>query len=289
MPFTGTDFANQFNLQTDQAYTGYFDPAKLNRLANTALTKSVEEKVASNDRIQVQDDLFGIFKTNAPFTPASNQVSLIAGGSGITDYHHAMNVKAKFIVLIQNLYIASATNSTPIRITLSGDTNLRTYDVVLLSGITTNTNANGVRYLKRYKNDLYELFSDANLLTPVAGNGLYTGVTGQISRIIYNTAYDLKSGRKFSRLSEPTIYDPYYEIANTVMKIYPQNHICSEVQVDYVSTPTPIDVNNSTTDLLATFSQRFLDYVIDRTCILAGESMRDNGLISNSTNEIMQP
>lgn len=289
MPFTGTDFANQFNLQTDQAYTGYFDPAKLNRLVSTALTKSVEEKVASNDRIQVQDDLFGIFKTNVPFTPASNQISLIAGGSGIADYHHAMNVKAKFIVLIQNLYIGLATNSTPIRITLSGDSNLRTYDAVLISGITTNTNANGVRYLKRYKNDLYELFSDANLLTPVAGNGLYAGVTGQVSRIIYNTAYDLKSGRKFSRLSEPTIYDPYYEIANTVMKIYPQNHICSEVQVDYVSTPTPIDVNNSTTDLLATFSQRFLDYVIDRTCILAGESMRDNGLISNSTNEIMQP
>lgn len=268
MPFTGADFKNLLDIKTDMAYTGYFSNPQVNTIVREATTKAVEVKVATNDRIQVQDDLFGIFKTNATYTPSSNTVSLIIGGSGISDYHHTMNVKAKFIDPLRNNYVAVATNTSPIRITTNRHCNLRTGEQVLIAGVTGNTNANGTRYVKRLKNDLFELYQDINLLVPITGNGSYTGSVGQISRVVYNTAYDMKSNRKFSTLDEPTIYNPYYEIADTVLKVYPLTNPCSEVTIDYVSTPAYIDVTDNVDDLLEVYSQRFIDFICDETARL---------------------
>jgi len=286
MPFTGVDFKNLLDIKTDMAYTGYFSPTQVQVIVREAITKSVEIKVATNDRIQVQDDLFGIFKTNQVYVPSTNTVNLIVGGAGITDYHHAMNVKAKFVVPLTGNYIETATNTNPVRIGLRKHSNLRTGEAVLIQGVTTNTNANGTRYLKRLKNNLYELYSDMNLLTPVVGNGNYVGSVGSISRIDYNTAYDMKSNRKFSTLDSPTTKDPYYEIADTVMKIYPLEWPCTEVSVDYISVPTYIDITDNVVDLLGTYSQRFLDFICDESAKLMGLYIRDLQLANQSQSEI---
>jgi len=289
MPFTGLDFNNQLLLKTDTAYTGYYSTPQLNIITREAITKAAEMKVATNDRIQPQDDLFGIYKSNQTFTPTTNEIDLIPGGSGITDYHHVMNLKARYVDLLQGLYVSGATNTTPIRLSTSIECNLRTGEQVLISGVTGNTNANGLRYVKRMKNDLFLLYSDINLLNPIAGNGAFTGTAGQVSRVCYYTAYNLKSSRKFSTLNPPTINEPYYEIADTVMKIYPLEKSCSEITIDYISTPTYIDCADNTTDLLETYSQRFLDYICDETAKLIGEYIRDNEQIGNSQNELIQP
>jgi hypothetical protein len=283
MPLFGTEFNNILDLKTDQAYTGYFTTAKKNRFVQEAITKAVELKVATNDRIQVQDDLFGIFKTNSVFTPTTNTLDLIIGGAAMTDYHHVMNVKAKYVVAFTGITISTATATTPLRITLTDEVNLRNGEAVQISGV--NAQANGTRYVKRLRNDLFELYSDARLTTPIVGVTAFTGA-GNISRIIYNDAYDMKSNRKFSNLNAPTVYDPYYEIANTVMKIYPIDQVCSEITMDYVSVPVYIDVTNNTTDLLGIYSLRFIYFIADETARLMAMSMRDDNLMMQTQSEI---
>jgi len=282
MPIFGTDFNNILDLKTDQAYTGYFTTAKKNRFVREATNKAIEFKVATNDRIQVQDDLFGIFKTNATFTPTSNTLDLIPGGAGMTDYHHVMNVKAQYIMPL-GVNITSATATTPIRITLTGEVNLRNGEAVQIASV--NAQANGTRYVKRLRNDLFELYSDKYLITPIVGVTAFSG-TGLINRIIYNDAYDMKSNRKFSNLNAPSVYDPYYEIANTVMKIYPIDLTCTQITMDYVSIPVYIDVTNASTDLLTIYSERFIYFIADETARLMAMSMRDDNLMIQSQSEI---
>jgi hypothetical protein len=283
MPIFGTEFNNILDLKTDQAYTGYFTTAKKNRFIREATNKAIELKVATNDRIQVQDDLFGIFKTNSVFTPTTNTLDLIPGGVAMTDYHHVMNVKAKYVVAFTGITISTATATTPLRITLTDEVNLRNGEAVQISGV--NASANGTRYVKRLRNDLFELYSDVYLTTPIVGVTAFSG-NGTISRIIYNDAYDMKSNRKFSNLNAPTVYDPYYEIANTVMKIYPIDRVCSELTIDYVSIPVYIDVTNNTTDLLTIYSERFIYFIADESARIMAMSMRDDSLMMQSQSEI---
>lgn len=287
MAFTGANFNSLLDQKTDQAYTGYNDIVKKQRVTNEAITKAIEIKVTTNDRIQVQDDLFGIFKTNSTYTPVNNTVSLIPAGSGIADYHHIMNMKAQFVSLFRNTYLSAASNTNPIQITTSKPINGRTGELMLISGVTGNTNANGLRYISREKPNTFTLFSDINLTTPIVGNGVYSGTSGQISRVIYNTAYDMKSNRKFSILDAPTMGEPYYEIADTVLKVYPLTNICSEVMVDYISTPTMIDLGDTNIDLLETYSQRFLYFICDEVGRLLGMNMRDDNLSAQEQSEMI--
>lgn len=288
MPITGLDLSNIIDQKTDQAYTGYNDATKKQRILNEALNKSIEKKVATNDRIQVQDDLFGIFKTNVVYTPTTNQISLIPAGAGITDYHHLMNLKVKFTEQFDDVYLTGASNTSTIRITTNSDINLRTGERIVISGVTGNTNANGTRYVKRMRPDFYELYSDVNLNTPIVGNGVYSGTTGQIYRVWYNDAKDMHSNRKFSKLNAPTIADPYYEIADTVLKVYPLTKVADEITIDYISLPYVPQIGENSVDLLATYSERFIYFLADETARLVGMYMRDDNLMNQEQVEIIQ-
>lgn len=287
MPLLGTEFNAIIDLKSDNAYSPYFDTAKKNRILREAINKAISTKIATNDRQQIQNDLFGIYKSNQVFTPTSNTLDLILGGSGITDYFCIMNAKCKFLVPITDNYIASApSGNTPILISLYGQSNIRTGQQILISGITGNTNANGTRYVKMVSPSRYRLYSDVNLLTAVVSNGSYSGTSGVINQIFYNYATDMHSVEKSSRLNEATEVDPQWEVADAVLKIYPMTRQCSEVTVDYISLPVYIDVADSTIDYLETYSTTFIDYISDQWCILAGESARDEGLILNNQTEI---
>lgn len=288
MPFTGADFNQALDIKTDQAYTGYYDLIKKNVIIAEALLKAVEIKVATNDRQQVQDDFFGINKSNQLFTPATNTVSLIPGGSGITDYHHIMGMRAKFIKLISGVTITALSNTNPIRMTTSRNVNLRSGSAIEIAGVATNTNANGTRYVKRMKNNLFELYSNEELTLPVSGNGIYSGSGGIISNIYYNTAFNYKSERKFSTVDVPTVIDPFYEVADTVLKIYPLTSSCSQISIDYISTPIIIDVTDGTTDLLQVYSKRILYFIMDNTARILGGDMFDAGLAMREEAEMIQ-
>lgn len=83
------------------------------------------------------------------------------------------------------LTIASSTNATPIVVTTSVDHDLEDGDPVYIAGHLVNTNANGQYYAKRtgYSDTTFALYSDSDLTTAVAGNGVgagtgYVGVAG---------------------------------------------------------------------------------------------------------------
>jgi hypothetical protein len=291
MPFTGADFDNRLSIKIDRAYTAYFSTAKKNDIVKVATLRAIDDMVAKNDRIQIQDKLFGIYKTNVVFTPTSNTVAIAAGSTGISDYFHALNLKAKYIIPYTGNSVIGATNGTPIRIELLKPIGIKDGSLVVIAGVTGNTNANGQRYVKRITPTRFALYSDINLLTPVAGNGIYAGSGGTISRVFYNENYskDLPPNRKFSTLNAPTPEDPMFEIANGVIKIYPLTWSCTEVMIDYVSTPTYIDVTDSATDLLTVYSQKFLDFLVDECAKEIGLITRDQSLTQNSLMEMQQP
>jgi len=75
--------------------------------------------------------------------------------------------------------ITAATNEEPVTITVDPASQwLRDGDQVEIGGCTGNTAPNSTvvdRYVKRLSETNFELYSDASLSTPVAGNGDYTG------------------------------------------------------------------------------------------------------------------
>lgn len=289
MPFTGQNFDQLIDIKTDRAYTGYWDSTKKNRVLIEAITKAIETKTAGNDSLFSRDDLFGIYKTNAVYVPVNNEIDIIPGGSGITDYFHLLNMRCLFVSALENVYITIASNTTPIRITVSSiDTPLRTNSYALLQSVTGNTNANGLRYLKQYNYQMYGLYSDSTLSNPVAGNGAYSGTSGRISQVVYNYAGNINAQLKPSRMNNPDIYNPGFEVSDTVIKVYPLNMPCTEVTVDYISTPVYIDVTDTTIDLLETYSMRFLDYIADEMCKLLAFSSRDGVMAANESSELIQ-
>ena len=188
MAYTGIQFDRDLSVKIDRAYARYWDSTKRNVLIKEAIEKIINLNIVKNSTVLIQDELFGIYKTNQSFSPSSNTISLV---TGISDYYHIMNLRCGFAVPVgvsvgNSVYITEATQSTPVRIRLSINTNLRTGSKVTVSGITTNTNANGVRYLKMLSNKWYELYSDENFATPIVGNGAYTGTTGRITMSVFN-------------------------------------------------------------------------------------------------------
>lgn len=290
---TGVDFNNKLDLVIDRPYSRYWSPPQRNDFVRMAITNAINNRTVRNDNIITEDALFGIYKSNAIFAPTTNSVALNAGGTGISDYFHMMNLRAKYVLPVKiaignSVYIVEATNSTPVRIKLNVNTNLRSYSQVFISGVTGNTNANGTRYLKAISGKWFELYSDVNLTTPIVGNGTYAATTGSVQMVSYNYAKPLDSNHKFSQLGQATTDNPLYEIADGVVKVYPLTSVCSEITVDYVSTPVYIDVEDATIDLNATYSEDFLNFIMQETAVLMGMSSRDNELTANAVTIINQ-
>lgn len=274
----------------DRPYTDYYDSAQWNNIVQVGTLNCINQHMAKNDRQILQDNLFGIYKTNVIYTPTSNTISIIEGGTGISDYFHLLNLKAKYIIPYTDNSIIGATNATPIVIELLKPLGIQSGVMVVISGVTGNTNANGQRYVKRITPTRYALYSDVNLLTPVAANANYIS-GGTISRVFYewNFATSLKPNRKFSELNKATVDAPMTEIANSMIKIYPLTWSCSEITVDYLSIPVYIDVDDSSTDLHSIYSQDFINDIANECARLVGKYTRDFTLEQGATIEMQQP
>ena len=290
MPITGTDVNNRLDLIIDRAYSPYFSTAKKNEILRIAVLNSIDDRVQKNDNITVQDQLFGIYKTNQVFTPTSNSISITYGTGTIADYLHLMNLRAKFVVPYTNNYLLSASNTSPIVVEFNRAINAQNGSLLLFAGASGNTNTNGQRYVKKITPYRFALYSDASLATPVSGNGTYSG-TATASMVWYemNYAKNLKPNRKFSVLNAPTPTDPFYEIGSGEITVYPLTPPCSEVTIDYISTPSFIDVGDSVVDLLGIYSEDFINFIIQMAAKLIGEITRDLALMQTSITEMNQP
>jgi hypothetical protein len=167
-----------------------------------------------------------------------------------------MALKSKYAIPYNNspqilkwgtpLTISSGTgNAANVVLGLSNFNSIRTGDQVQISGITGNTNANGIFYVKMVNQLQMALFSDKYLSTPIVGNGAFGG-TGLISKVYYNYCTPYLSDEKISPSNNPKVNKPKYEVANNLIKLYPQDIPVLEVTIDYIRKPFPIYSNLAT-------------------------------------------
>lgn len=293
----GVQFKEYWDSITDQAFSDWFDSAQLNILAKAALYKSIEYKVATNDRQQVHDDLFSLVSIsdevgNNSFSPSYNRVAL---KTTISDYLHVYAVKCLFSEPIYTT-IEDATNTTPIVIKLTsatklrGDRGLKTKpSVVNITDITGNTAANGISSLKQLNAYEYALYNDLELTIPKSGNGKY--VSGGTIKLLHdNWAQPINSNERMSALNAPTIYNPRYTIADGTLAILPFEALCTTVKIDYIKKPTVfIDVTDTTIDLEESYTQRFLYFIADKLAEICKQSQKDYEMAQAASQQMQTP
>jgi hypothetical protein len=290
MPYYGTDFNNDLDVVIDRAGQRYYDAPERNVIVRLATLMAIKDRIAKNDNIITQSQLFAIYKTNQTFTPTTNALTITEGTGVIADYFEAMNIRCKFNVSYADNYIIGATNATPIVVEFFKPINAQTYSQLLFAGAAGNTNVNGQRYVRKLTPTRFALYSDPLLWSPIAGNGVLTSnPTASMIRYNKNYAKNLKTNRKFSTLNAPSVTDPFYEIGSGVIRIYPLEYPCSEVMMDYVSIPAFIDVADSVTDLLPTYPRDFLTFIMEMCAKVIAENSYDSILMQNATFELNQP
>lgn len=274
---TGVEFSAHVSTVIDKAYSDYWVNSKRNDIIQEAFIKAIEIKYRSIVTQENTDEMYNLIRTNVVYTPTSNQVDLY---TTITDYMHLLSLKVKN-TKFNSASITAATNTSPIVITTNAQLDLRNGDLATISGVTGNTAANGDRYIKvgyenfEYDRFTYSLYQDLRLSIPISGNAAYIS-GGTIQRVIYTEAKKKESYRKYSTFGEPTIHDPYYEIADGFLKLLPLNSPCTEITIDYIKTITvPIDVTDNVVDLEVTYPLRFLYFIADETAKLLLAYARD--------------
>lgn len=203
----------------------------------------------------------------------------------INDYWHLLSIKCKYSDSLYDIDVSHTDNTTPIKVSLDKRSNIRTKDQIVISGVTGNTAANGTFYVKVLNDFKISLYSDINLQVPVVGNGVYVS-GGTLKRVSYKYAVPLTSSMKIGVLNIPNTSNPYFQIANNQIKLYPTDPSCSEATVDYISQPSiVIDVTDTTTDLTTFYPEKFLFAIVDEASVIFGISTRDNELIQTESME----
>jgi len=210
----------------------------------------------------------------------TGQVTEVGDGSAsnvskmVSDYYALLALKAKYIQTLQ-LSITDATNTSPIRIKINKRNNIKTGEVINISGINGNSNANGDRYVKKINTYGFDLYADKDLAVPVGGNGVFAGA-GTIKRIHYKSATPYFSSRQISEYSKPSVTSPQFDRADNQIKILPNDSVCSEITMDYITVPpVEIDVANTTLDLENFYHYDFLIMVANKAKEMFFERSKD--------------
>jgi hypothetical protein len=275
---TGLEFDNLFDQKTDKAYTAYLDSVKKERLYKMALFEAIEQKYLAGDKQKIYDELRNIIVTDASQSVVNNEVA-------ISDYMHLLAMKVRYDKQIAT--ITAVSTGTPTTITLNVDTNLRTGQYVFIPSSGGTTGLTGLRYLKKVGKRKFQLYTNRGLDNLLTTSGVYTG--GVPLRVVYeNWAKPLFPDKKFSPYCVATIRLPYYEEADGVFKLFPEDETPVAAYVDYVSSPSVfIDPTDNTTDLEDTYPYKFLLYILDTAVKLFAGPTRDNILYQLESKEII--
>ena len=209
----------------------------------------------------------------------------------ISDYLHLLAVKCKFSQLRSpaptgTSEFTSVTNANPIVITFASPNNLRSGELLTISGVLGNTNANGTYYIKKLNSKKISLWYDAKLTSEVHGNGAYTS-GGTTSIVTYNYARPYISDRKISSYGKPSVDYPRFETDKNTLKFTPSTETCSEITIDYIKTyPYTFDLTDTVVDLSLYWDEKFLFSWIDRAVIIFTTMVKDGELYKLEMNEI---
>lgn len=261
--------------------------------------------LVSGDQITISgvQGTLTISQANGTFTPSivdsTSILITVASATGVhtantgemtfskllSDYYRLLIAKAR-VIENDELTVSAASNYTPIKVKVTGQNNLRSGDQITISGITGNTNANGDFYIRKSNSKEFELFSDAILKVPVAGNANYIS-GGTVVRSNYEYCKELVSDKKIAVYSWSDPYTPLYETTDKYLKFHPEENVIDQVTIDYCKVPKEIDFNDTTTDYTLFYNDKFLLYLIDQAAKTFGFEIRDtelyNGMIRETT------
>lgn len=130
-------------------------------------------------------------------------------------------------------------------------------------------------YLKRVSEFKYKLYSDEHLITPIEINGAYSNGAA-VKEIEYSYGKYYPSDRRISHLGLPTIEEPKYNQSENFFKVFPSEHKCDKVTVDYVSKQAiDITVTDTTINLENFYSRALLYRLTDEAVKMFYQETRD--------------
>ena len=191
----------------------------------------------------------------------------------VSDYNHLLAVKAKYEQTLTYV-VTDITNTQPIKITLNTiNNNIVSRELVNVSGVVSNTNANGDKYFKKINRKTFGLYNDEELTSTTSGNGTFQGLPA-LKRIFYNYCVPIISIEKINNYDDASMSKPKFERGDKTIKILPVN--CTEIALDYISNAVVfIDVTNNTINLLDTYNQEFIYLVISKAVQIFGAEIND--------------
>lgn len=214
-----------------------------------------------------------------------------AAALNVPDYRHHLTTKVDMLNPLYDIVISDLTNTTPIKAIFEKPTKFRTGMQMVISGAAGNTAANGTWYVKALSNKQYLLYSDEDLQTASAGNGVYVSgsKTEQVSELISEYTRQKVSDEKIGRYGAPDVRTPRHEEAEMALIIHPKNRTCNLVSMDYIiAPPFEIDVENSDIDLQSYYPDKLLFEVAAEASKLYAGAYRDGEGTIISTNEIVE-
>ena len=272
----------------DKDYSDWISTAKANRLFQAALYNVIEQKLASMDSQKIYDELNSLLVTNFSAAVTSNTITKSTAFVAPNEYMRLMTMKVRMSdPYIQGLTI-SAINTSTMTVTFNKKVPFANGTLINTNGTLTSAGANSLFYVKKLADKKFRLYTDSGLYNQAV---YQAGALGpwQISLVHEEYCVPYISDKKINKLGDPKGYEPMYEDAVGVIKIYPATSTCLSTSVDFIRKPVVfIDVTNNAIDLELTYPIKFLYAIANEFSNIFAASTRDQELYRSSENEIVQ-
>jgi hypothetical protein len=216
--------------------------------------------------------------------------SCYASALQVTDYMRFLSAKATCEEKLSDVYVSNATNASPIVVTLSVPTKIRTGMKIKLSGINGNTASNGTFYPKQLSDKKYELYTDAEFLSPTTAAGDFLASPSSVVYAIWeNYCTPQFSSRKISSMSSDSPARPMYMDSSVSISILAGGSSCTDLLIDYVRIPpVEIDVSDTVVDLTLIYPQKFLYSIADAFAVEYSQGVKDDMLYKTASTETIK-
>lgn len=302
-----------FALNNNQMVTAPLDIIDITHPADFVVTTRFEHNMAVGDSFTIanvagfstsvngvqvvtvvtSDFSFGFAATftGGAYTANTGQITThtLDGVSKIaTDYNHLLAVRAKYEQTL-NYKVSDITDTQPIKIVLDTiNNNIVSRELVNVSGVLSNTNANGDKYFKKINRKTFGLYNDEDLTVSTSGNGSFQGLP-KLKRVFYNYCVPIVPIEKINNYDDATMSKPKYERGDKMIKIIPDSVVCSEITMDYISNAVVfIDVTDTKVNLEDTYPVPFLYLVIAKAVQLFGAEVNDQSKYQTASAEIQE-
>jgi len=259
MAITGQEIKKEVEMKVDKAYTGYYDPIKMNRLLRMCLTKIIDQKLAiyrTNQKIAEEIQPLTVYGrtvvVNNNKVPINNFIvtSITYAGTLVTvvteNYDNGLANGDSFeftntptgLTGIDLLGTVTITSGSTFQFTNSG----------AIIGVYTaySTALSGPKFI----GDYYRLMNMRCNFPSSTQNNFIVGPDSINEK-----------GKVFG---QATTRFPRAELAENFLHIEPKGTVCSSVEVYYIKKiPRHIDVQDNTYDYSLYFNAKMIDHLTD--------------------------